>query len=252
MIEGMKQLDAKEVRNLVTKAFVLEAITDKPGCTTRYVDLPGKPLQDFIIAAINSSAAFEQLATDWQTGTREVFAHNPAALQQSNIHKSAKYVNFGLLEIMFPTVVARLQTDDPREVVATIQTVMKKTSNTDVRHLLETRKIAWSSSETPHKIGFSPEKYQDCPSAWDFYERLERDFPSESSNHQWAKQYRLGLPILNHFFEGYMKAGEIMEATKAIFLKQKQENPDVAVGIVADMCAAAIFLWLSFHEDAVY
>lgn len=245
----MKQMKPEDIRSLVTKAFVLEAITDKPGCTTRYEDLPGKPLQDFIIAGINAADSFSDLTKDWDENDKpEVFAHNPQALLRSNLHKSPKYVNFGLLEIMFPTVVARLKTDNPKQVVVEIIEVVQKTNNQDVKHLLEARKIAWSTSQTSHKIGFSPEKYQGCSSVWDFYERFFDDFPVESSNHQWALQYKKGLPILSAFFEGYQEAGEVMQSTKGIFLKQKAENPAVAVGIIADMCAAAIFLWLSFHD----
>lgn len=250
----MKPLRVEEVCKLVTKAFVLEAITDKPGCTTRYADLPGKPLQDFIIAGINAASVFQAAAEEWRKEPRlsEVFRHNPAALEVSNLHKSPKYVNFGLLEIMFPTVVARLQTNDPAKVVQQIVHVIQKTGNKDVRHLLKTREIAWSTSKTLHKIGFSSEKYQDCISVGAFYEQFLHDFPPKSSNYQWALQYALGLPILLAFFEGYQEAGEIIHTTKAIFLEQKEKNPDVAVGILADMCAAAMFLWLSFHDSSVY
>lgn len=54
-----------DIQGLTTKAFVLEALTDKPGCTTRYIDQPGKPLTDFMIAGINSAPFLQNLADDY-------------------------------------------------------------------------------------------------------------------------------------------------------------------------------------------
>lgn len=248
----MKTLSSGEVQELVTKAFVLEAITDKPGCTTRYKDLPGKPLQDFIIAGINASKSFGLFAEAMNKDkTTPIFAYNVSALRSSNKHKSAKYINFGLLEIMFPVVAGRLNTDEPDRVVDKVIELVKATTNTDVKYLLSTRRVAWSTSETPHKVGFKPSKYKSLNSVWDFYMAFNKDFPPESSNFQWSEQYKQGLPILRCFFEKYLERGEILRTTKTIFIKQKAANPGVAVGIIADMCAAAIFLWLSFNESGV-
>src|SRR5436190_2983869 len=108
----MKSLSPSNVQELVTKAFIIEAITDKPGCTTRYQDLPGKPLQDFVLAGINSSEAFRIFTKAWQDNPKTlVYSYNLTALKSANKHKSAKYINFGLLEIMFPVVAGRLATD---------------------------------------------------------------------------------------------------------------------------------------------
>lgn len=248
----MKTLSPSEVQELVTKAFVIEAITDKPGCTTRYVDLPGKPLQDFIIAGINSSKIFRTFAEARNDDpTTTVFSHNLSALKSANKHKSTKYINFGLLEIMFPVVAARLETDKPDKVIDRVIELVKATTNADVKHLLATRRLAWSTSESPHKVGFQPDKYKNLDSVWDFYMAFNKDFPPESSNFQWTEQYKQGLPILKSFFDKYLEKGEILQSTTAIFRELKEANPKVAVGIIADMCAAAIFLWLSFSSNAV-
>ena len=248
----MSNLSPDTIQQLVAKAFVLEALTDKPGCTTRYEDLPGKPLQDFVIAGINASSTFRlfavALAKDPNT---PVFSFNVAALKASNEHKSAKYINFGLLEILFPTVAARLATDEPDKVVDMIVEVVKATNNNDVRSVLETRDIAWATSVNDHKSGFQSGKYSELDSVWSFYTELKRDSAPETSNVKWIKQFESGLPILRNFFDGYQQSGEIMESTKVIFARERAANPDVAVGIVADMCAAAMFLWLSFNQRSV-
>jgi hypothetical protein len=248
----MKNLSSSDIQELVTKAFVIEALTDKPGCTTRYEDLPDKPLQDFVIAGINSSKAFELFTRALRdSATTSVYSYNVTALRSANKHKSAKFINFGLLEIMFPVVAGRLMSDDPDKVIDKVIELTKNTTNEDVRHLLEARKLAWSTSETPHKVGFSPDRYKSLETVWDFYMAMDKDFPPESSNFQWAEQFRQKLPILRGFFDKYLEMGEVMQTTKTIFAEQKAANPQVAVGIIADMCAAAIFLWLSFNEDTI-
>lgn len=248
----MVQLSPDDIQDLVTKAFVLEAITDKPGCTTRYTDLPGKPLQDFVIAGINSGRYFRQFAAARQSDeTAPLYTYAAAALSNSNRHKSPKYVNFGLLEIMFPVVAARLAADDPSKVIDTASAFIKASTKQDVLALLETRKVAWSTSQTAHKIGFLPQKYRHHTSVWDFYMALHADFPVGNSNHEWTAQFKQGLPMLRSFYSAYNDAGEIMQTTKSVYMEQRAANPNVAGGIVADMCAAAIFLWLSYNYSAV-
>lgn len=246
------KLSESEVVILATKSFVLEAITDKPGCTSRYTDLPDKPLQDFLIAGINSSPYFGLLARDfYQTKNMNLFDHNISALKASNIHKSAKFVNFGLLEIMFPVVYARLKTADQNAIVDEVINAIKHTTNKDVQVLLKTRKLAWSTSTKSHKVSFDASRYDKSPSVWDFYQSLYDDFDEDTSQHQWAKQYQIGLPILAAFYNNYRENNEVVNSTKKTFERLKKQYPYVPVGILADMCAAAIFLWLSFNTKQV-
>src|SRR5438552_2348978 len=103
------KLTPKEVGLLLQRALCLEALADKQGCTTRYIDLEGRPLEGFIVAGINIGPSFELFAKDWLSGRETRLFHRfVAALKASNRHKSDKYINFGLLEILFPTVAARL------------------------------------------------------------------------------------------------------------------------------------------------
>lgn len=248
----MTTLSSKDVQNLVTKAFVLEAITDKPGCTTRYEDLAGKPLQDFIIAGINASGSFADFTTAFTTDSATpIFSYNLEALKSSNWHKSPKNINFGLLEIMFPTVAARLVDDNPDTVINTILDLIKKTTDKDVDEIMKTRKLAWSTSTKSLKFAFPFLKYESMASVWEFYEAVKQDFEPETSHHQWCADFEAGLPTLRRFFEAYSAKGEVLQSTQAVFLAERAENPHVSVGIVADMCAAAIFLWLSFYDKPV-
>ncbi len=247
----MTTLSPGQVQQLVAKAFVLEAITDKPGCTTRYQDLPGKPLQDFVIAGINSSAAFGDFAQDFiKDKSTPIFKHNLQALKISNTHKSSKFINFGLLEIMFPVVAARLSTNDGDQVIDVLLELVKRTSPQDVKTLLATRKLAWSTSQNPHKTSFETRIFRQ-QSVWDFYMALNQISADNTSNYQWTQQFKDGLPLLRAFLQAYTKADEVLHTTTSTFERLRSGNPTVPVGILADMCAAAIFIWLSFSDSVV-
>jgi len=245
-------LSPDDVQDLVAKAFVLEAMTDKPGCTTRYADLPGKPLQDFVVAGINCARYFRIFTEEYQADhTTPLFRYHADALMGSNTHKSLKYINFGLLEIMFPVVAARLVTDDPTQVVDEVIRLAKESGQADIEHMLHAREIAWSTSSKTHKQGFPASRYAVAANVWDFYMRVNADSEPATSNFQWTEQYRLGLPVLRAFFDAYMQRDEILGATRDVFAEQREANPNVPVGILADMCAGAIFLWLSFSESPI-
>ena len=246
------QLTPSDIRTLVAKAFVLEAISDKPGCTTRYEDLPGKPLQDFIMAGINASDIFGEFAADYiKDPTISVFSYNVRALQRSNQHKSPKNINFGLLEIMFPTVAARLIDNNPNTVIDTIVDLIQKTSRHDVVEILKTRKIAWSTSTNGKKTNYPFVKYESCDSLWSFYGAVKDDFTPDVSHYQWSDDILAGLPTLRHFFTAFQKDGSLLKNTKVVFQSERKDRPHISIGILADMCAAAMFLWLSFNDQPV-
>ncbi len=239
----MKLLNGDDIKEFVTKAFVIEAITDKPGCTTRYHDVPGKPLQDFVIAGINASRYFDV----YKKG-QPIFAKNPAALRASNYQKSDKYINFGLLEILFPVVAARSVTANSKNVIEETINLMREATSEDVHTLLECRRIAWRTSLNTKRSSFQLSEYEQCTSPYMFYERLVKTCSKNTSEHQWGLQYMSGLPILKEFFEGYMESREYMETTSRVFKKTTQDFPEVAKGIHADMCAAALFLYFSYTD----
>ncbi len=248
----LEALSPDDIQDLVAKAFVLEAMTDKPGCTTRYSDLPGKPLQDFVIAGINSARYFRVFAGEFQADhATPLFRYHADALRGSNAHKSSKYINFGLLEVMFPVAAARLVTNDPTQVVDEVIRLTKESGQADVGYMLQARETAWSTSSKVHKQEFPATRYVAAANVWDFYMHVNADSGPATSNFQWTEQYRLGLPVLRAFFDAYMQRDEILAATRDVFAEQREANPDIPVGILADMCAAAIFLWLSFNEQPV-
>lgn len=245
-------LNARQITNLVTKAFTLEALTDKPGCTTRYEDLPGKSLYDFVLAGINCAPYLGLLADDIASAKDvPVFSHFPAALKASNQHKSAKFVNHGLLEIMFPAVYARSIQADQSLVVDELLMIIKRPIKQDAQSILQARAISFATSTKTHKSAFDYDEYVKLDSVWEFYKLMMTDFGPDTSHHQWSVHYNDGLPILRMFLDAYEQSGEVIKTTKQAFTNIRQQYPHIKIGIIADMCAAAIFLWLSYHDDSV-
>ena len=245
----MKHLTPTEISTLVAKAFCLEAIADKNDATGRYKDLPDRPLEGFIIAGINVGSEFALFASNRITGSKRVYDHYLSALKASNKHKSSKYVNFGLLEIMFPVVATRLLCNDRHAVVSTINTVLASAPKSDVKAMLDARKLAWSTSNNLQKQSFEFSlSTDDVQSPADFYEALYRKAKEGTSSLQWVEQYKQDWTILSQMFNGLLNSKKIsiLDKISETFNSIRAENMEIRIGILADMCAAAIFLYLSY------
>ncbi len=245
-------LSSEETALLVQRALVLEPLADKLDCTTRYVDLPGRPLENFVLAGINVGPVFEQFATDRSQGREARLFHRfVGALAVSREHTTGKYINFGLLEIMFPAVAARLACDDPEQVVSVMIKLMQQAPASDVTELVKARELAWSTSDKRKaKLADLTPQVRAAQSPYAFYEALVAGHPHGSTS-EWAANYQQGLPLLADQFHSLRAQTDAstLEKIAVAYNKVRGQNPDVRVGILADMSAAAIFLYLSFAEQ---
>lgn len=243
------EVTPRAMQNLVTKAFCLEAIADKQDCTSRYRDLDGRPLEDFVIAGINVGSIFADFARKRLDGERVIFELFPHALEVSNQHKTQKFVNFGLLEIMFPTVAARMANDNPEKVIDEIIELMNTGDSSEVDYLFKAREIAWSTSTKQDRKMKELEAGQQATSPLSFYENILRTSPEDSASYQWAMHYKNGLPWLREQFEYLQSHADkpILQRIEHAFNPLRQSNPDIRIGILADMSAAAIFLHPSYQ-----
>ena len=90
-------MTADDIQRWVEIAFTLEALSDKPGCTTRWEDLPGKPLSDFLIAGINVGPHFRRAVQKQLDDTNApIFSEYVAAMKGANENKGPNTVNIGL------------------------------------------------------------------------------------------------------------------------------------------------------------
>jgi hypothetical protein len=246
------ELTSQTVGLLVQRALCLEALADKEGCTTRYVDLEGRPLEDFIIAGINVGPTMQLFAQDWLSGKETRLYHRfEEALQASNDHKSGKFVNFGLLEILFPAVAARLTCEDPNKVVSKMIELMHSAPTSDVAAMVGARTLAWTtSSKRAQKMADLSHEAVSAASPYAFYDAVFATAPTDSSSWQWIENYHNGLPLLSRQFHALQDAaGPILPKIKNAYDPVRAAHPDIRVGILADMSAAAIFLHLSFNEQ---
>lgn len=245
-------LTAESTALLVQKALVLEPLADKRGCTSRHIDLPGRPLESFVLAGINVGPVFREYSEDWLAGgEKRLFHHFVRALEASSEHASGKYVNFGLLEILFPTVAARLICNDPDKVVATIIQLMREAPQSDVTALIQARELGWKTSEKrAAKLADLTPTVRRSTTPFAFYEALLAKGPYGSTE-QWVRQYQQGLPLLAEQFDllRSQKEGSLLDKIANAYNQVYEQHSDIRVGILADMCAAAIFLYLSYYED---
>lgn len=243
-------LTPDDVQDLVTLAFCLEPLAEKEGCTNRVVDLPGKPLTDFLIAGINVGKYFRMLAQDVARHPHaDIFGYHLVALQHTNRYKTPKTVNLGLLEIFFPVVYARLIEDDPNKVIPAVVMLMQRENVRDVQSLVDAWLEAWKTSTNERKRSFTGDGSRDARSPFELYMQLMKIFPKDSASYQWSDEYKNGLPTLTRIFAELQKRGaDPLHATAQAYHEIQREQPHLKKGIIADMCAAALFLWYSFRQ----
>jgi hypothetical protein len=239
-------LEPADVQDLVVTAFTLEALTEKEGCVTRTRDLPGKTLPDFLIAGINTGRYFALLASDvLRDQETPIFTYYVPALANSNRNKSEKTVNFGLLEIMFPTVYARMLDKKSDTIAHTIIGIMHRPSMSDVFAMRRARSIAWSTSEKQQKQRIEFEHLAQARSPMDFYGRLYTNTDPSTSHHQWAAQYHEGLPLLRDYLTSLAAARNPQAGIEATYNTWREKRPEIKRGILSDFAAAALFVHLS-------
>ncbi|MBL7147849.1 MAG: hypothetical protein ISS82_03425 [Nanoarchaeota archaeon] len=110
------------------------------------------------------------------------------------------------------------------------------------------REEAWKTSINQSKINFTGEDYKNIKSPYNCYMNLMENLPENNSGHQWSKEYQKGLPIIKTFFNNFSSSDkQLIEEIKNTFNQIRTENQDMKIGVIADMCAVAIFLYLSYN-----
>lgn len=245
-------LTPEKIQDLVTISFCLEPLTEKEGCTTRTKDLPGKPLTDFMITGINIGKYFrfftEDIINDPKT---PVFAYCMEALENANHYKSPKIINFGLIQIMFLVVKARILENRPEYIIDKISQILREDSKLNVQYLLDGCKKAWKTSKHDTKRNFEVNEYKDLVSLYDLYSQLEQNYPKDDSRHQWSNEFMNKFKILSFMLsELENQTEDYLIILSNAFHTIKEENPGLKIGIIADFCAAALFLHLSYQIDS--
>ena len=244
------------VRQLVELAFVLEPLLNKNDCTTRYKDLPNKPLTDFVIAGVNVGSAIEEYADSVINGdNKQIFSHYPEAMAISNEYKGNKYINQGLLEFMFVFIRTRLLYSESVEgVLNNVVKSLKETDKKDVLDNLKGFRVAIKTSTNEYKKSHAKDNYDYFKKANNIYELFEmvlEKFPDKTrSGHQTAQQYLKGFPIVARYVNEISEKKGLIRSIENSFNTMHKENLKIKIGILADLAAVAIFLHLSFQKPS--
>lgn len=250
-------LTPQKVRQLVEVSFVLEPLLDKKDCTTRYVDIPGKPLCDFVVSGINTGAVIEEYAHSVLVeGRNQMFSHFPKAVRASNAYRNKKFVNVGLLEFMFVTLKTRFGSPSLEGALNSYIPTLKNTTKEDVLNNLKGFRVAIKTSKNREKIDAAKTNYEYFKTANNIYELytlvLERFPDPNSSGYQVAMQYLSGFTIVCKYVSELDESVGLIKSVENTYNKLHREQPDMKVGILADLVASVIFLYLSYQDPNMY
>lgn len=252
------QITPKSVSQLAQLSLALEPILNKTDCTTRFVDLPEKPLADFLISAVNVGAVVEEYVNSvLNEKNKQVFSHFFEAVLISNKFKTKKYINVGLLEALFVTIKVRLTFSTLAEAAAGYIDVLKASPKEDFDAYTKAFELAWSTSKRPDKqaiLKFMRDNSQAAvPSFYEWHalkKRISTD--KASSDYQVTEQYIKGFPLIQDYIAGISESTGLLKSIENTYNELHERQPEIKVGVLADLSAAAIFLYLSYQDDLSY
>ncbi|OGZ10225.1 MAG: hypothetical protein A3D65_03975 [Candidatus Lloydbacteria bacterium RIFCSPHIGHO2_02_FULL_50_13] len=198
-------INPHEIQRLTTLALVAEPLAEKDGCATRTKDLSEDlKLTHFLAVAVNSGEYFYELAQRVvdEGGQPKVFydlCHE--ALKNSNRNsKSQKYINNGLLGVLFPFVLARLISDKRGEDLGeVVLEILKKSSVQDVQFREKCRNLAWSTSTVTWRRVFPSVGGSNLH---EYYENKLNLFNPDVSEVDifWTKQFLSGFLLIKEMY----------------------------------------------------
>jgi triphosphoribosyl-dephospho-CoA synthetase len=250
------KLTPQDIRKLAEIAFVLEPILDKKGCTTRYQDIDGLPLSDFLIAAVNIGPIIEEYAASLiEDDNTMIFSHFAKAILASNDYKSKKFITTGLLHFLFITIKVRLASSTIDEALGNYQNITRNSTKEDVQQLLNGFEIGWSTTKKDKQdvLEKRREIAENTHSYYEFqktaHETVTPEYPSAFHiTHQIIHDF----PIIKEFVQNIDEKKGLIVSIENTYNNIHERDPSVKVGILADFSASALFLYLSFQDPKNY
>jgi hypothetical protein len=254
-----KLSDAERISRNVVLASILEPISDKEGCTTRYADLkPSKSLEFFLVSGVNVGPAFAHLVDYVQRtqGTSGAYAFYYEAEELTGIKRQGGKINQGIVEYLIPIVAAQARFDpkfekSPDFVLDQARVVMTETTAEDVAWLVRAKRLANQLSNfTKYQVS-----EHDVSTVLGYYAQ-EAELEQSRGN---PKGVIFNLEFLNGF-RGVRTAYKAMAASKAERVSDKAVDgykallsayPEgqMAHGEAADLVAVALYLFISYGGD---
>ncbi len=251
---------AEKVGRNVVLACVLEPIPDKPGCTTRYVDIkPTKALELFVTAGVNSGPAFVHLVEylERNQSPRGSYRFIKEAMVTSKFLRAGGKINQGMLEFLFPVVIANVLYDpfchgEPHDILALTAGTLSATGPVDVQDLIEMKKIGNKMSGVETKF---PVREHRVTTVYDYYraefelEKVQNRLNGVVHNGQFVE----GFPDVGLALKVFLQSPEpkfakrAKEAYEALFKREGYE--DLGVGLAADFIAVVLYLVFMFASE---
>lgn len=254
-------LPIREARN-ISLACVLEPLSEKKGCTTRTMDIPGKNLEMFLSGGVNIFPAYynltEHLLKIKSPEGAYKFFHQ--AILLSKMNRKGGQINSGILEFSFPIFMAHVLDDPenkmaPKELFYRAKKNLEKTSEEDFHYFMLGKRAAQEITLIGRgKTYVLPE--HKVSRIIDYY---EKEFEREKTNPEGHitgmlhnRQFVEGFPDLRDTYEFFeMIEGNVLQKSEIAYNQMIEKNPGIGPGLVADFIATSIYLHLSYNPEAI-
>lgn len=249
-------LTAQEIRTLVEICFCLEPLLNKKDCTTRYDDLDGKPLYDFIISGISPGVVFEKYWTSLESENKQIFSHFKRALKKSIFYRHKKVINVGLIEFMFVVLRARHENNSIDKALNSLANLIKRDNPQDVLDYVDAFNFARTFSNNEYKKELQETIEKDSKNIKNIYDLMlytkSKCSDSSKSAYQVSNEYLKTFPILNRYISEIEEEKGILQSIENSYNQMHKEDPNIKIGILADFAASAMFLYLSYKDKDNY
>ncbi len=269
-ISWQNKYSSSEVARRVMLACALEPISNKYGCTTRYIDAhPCIKFDYFISAAINIGDSFRELSDRIQDYNNLIIADSKLikkpliiydlaykAQQDSKKNHAGGRINQGIIELLIPIVAAQMKHSYDGDNYCGVnlmyaKKILNETTKEDVDFLIQTKRLAFDLSgygtrEVKSHL-FASNVFQ-----YYYYDMLASPIGSTSYLHN--SEFVNGFPTVKKIYDlisndnSSTLARKVENAYSEIRLV---EHKNIGAGLTADYVAAALYLLLSSNQKEV-
>jgi len=252
-----------EVARKVMIACALEPLSNKYGCTTRYIDShPCIKLEYFISAAINIGDSFRELAERMQKYDymQDFLIYDLAYKAQCDAKKNhaGGRINQGIIELLIPIVAAQMSfryynedADCEHTLIVANSLIRKSTSREDVDFLVKMKRFAFDL------CGYNDREIKTHPSANSIYQYYYKDMfssPKDSTaylhNYEFVNRFPTVKKIYNIILND--SSPSLMQRTENAYKEIRlNEHQNVGEGLTADYVACALYLLLSSNQKDI-
>ncbi len=254
---------ADEVARKFMLASALEPLSNKDGCTTRFVDLKeSKRLELFVAAGINSGFAIRHLVDHLIVNKTLIGSYKfmIEAVVTSKLNRKGGKINHGILEAIIPLIATQVIfydkiKDEPSMIFGLVGPLLSNTGKEDVEDLLQAKRIANKISGVEKKY---PLRQHKVVSIYDYYffevnaELAEGNLTAVLHNQQFLDGFSDIKDMLRVMASS--KKERLLEKVEDAynFIRNKHDNK-IGVGLAADHCAICLYLYISLidHREVI-